>query len=319
MSQANHTVFSYPATSDMTILLGREPTLEERLAHQAFPCLVPTDFLAGDDQGPLLRQVVPDARELLEVAGFRKDPLAEGTARPVPGIIRRFQGRALLLASSACAIHCRYCFRRHDPLADAPRTLEDWQTILQHLAGDSSIQEVILSGGDPLTLEDDPLAWLIQQLAAIPHIQTLRIHSRMAVVVPSRLGEGFIQALTASRLTPILMIHCNHPAELTPQAVEGLQELAKAGILLFNQSVLLAGVNDSLDTLCALSQALIAARVAPCYLHLLDPVAGAAHFQVSALRGSRLIQGMRRRLPGYAVPRLVREMVGLSQKKIISA
>lgn len=307
---------------DLFKLLGREATIDETNADRRFSCLVPDSFVqciaSHTPDDPLLRQVLPSGRELQDVAGFSKDPLLENDARPVPGLIRRFEGRALLLTTGSCAIHCRYCFRRHAPFRDIPTTPQDWQPVLSHLMTDSSVHEVILSGGDPLTLPDSFLGWLASELAKIPHIRRLRIHTRMAVVSPERVHDGLIHWLTATRLQPIVMTHINHPAELSEAAVAAMLHLKNAGVLLFNQSVLLAGVNDSAETLAQLSESLIAAHITPCYLHLLDPVAGAAHFQVDDETGRLLVQQLRRMIPGYAVPRLVRELPELGIKQIVA-
>lgn len=315
--------FSCAAVSDFATLAGRAATGEEAEAARRFSCLAPVSFLSrlqpGDPADPLLRQILPSGLELQQVDGFVEDPLAEQGAAPLPGVIQRFAGRALLLTTAACAIHCRYCFRRHDPFRGVPVTREEWQPVLAHLAGDSSLREVILSGGDPLTLPDPLLSWLIRQLAAIPHLRRVRVHTRMAVAVPERIQPDFIDALTATRLQAVVMVHVNHAAELDQAAGDALGRLSGAGVLLYNQSVLLAGVNDHVVTLVQLCESLLAAHVTPCYLHLLDPVAGAAHFQVAEEQGIALVQHLRRLLPGYAVPRLVREIPELGIKKIVAA
>ncbi|MBF0463366.1 MAG: EF-P beta-lysylation protein EpmB [Magnetococcales bacterium] len=263
---------------------------------------------------PLRRQVMPSAAELQSVAGFTVDPLAEHGEQRVPGLLQKYAGRVLLQVSGHCPIHCRYCFRRHDTYANLPHDRATWAPALQWIAQDPSIHEVVLSGGDPLMVADRHLAELVQSLAAIPHLLRLRVHSRMPVVAPKRVGVRLLRGLTTTRLTPVLVIHCNHAAELDAAVLAGLARLQQAGILVLNQSVLLRGVNDDADTLVALCETLVNHRVLPYYLHLLDPVAGAAHFQVDRERARALILELQARLPGYAVPKLVWEQPGQSSK-----
>ena len=289
----------------------------ERVARR-FPLLVPRGFAAlmtaGDVSDPLLRQVLPIVDEEAEVVGFSADPLSESGCGTVPGLLHKYHGRALLVTTGACAVHCRYCFRRHFPYDDLPRGRRWWQPALEHLAGDASLSEVLLSGGDPLTLPDAQLAALAGDLAAIPHLKRLRLHSRLPVVLPSRVDEALIAWLTGTRLTPVVVIHANHPQELSPAVVAACGRLRAAGITVLNQSVLLAGINDRVETLAALSEALFAAGVLPYYLHLLDRVQGAAHFLVGDRLALELHRDLAARLPGYLVPRLVREEPGYPGK-----
>lgn len=267
-----------------------------------------------DPDGPLGRQVLPSGEELRTVAGFHVNPLAEEQFQPLRGLMQKYHGRVLLRVSDRCAVHCRYCFRRHDRDADGPRRLSDWQPVLAHIRHDASLREVIYSGGDPLMVGDRRLGALTARLAEIGHLTRLRIHSRMPVLTPERVTEALLRWLTGSRLTPVMVVHVNHAAELDRAALAALGRLADAGVPLLNQTVLLRGVNDREDVLAELCEALVDARVMPYYLHLLDPVAGAAHFQVSGERGARLVAALRARLPGYAVPRLVREEPGAASK-----
>ncbi|HEY9034836.1 MAG TPA: EF-P beta-lysylation protein EpmB [Pseudomonadales bacterium] len=280
-------------------------------AQQAFALRVPRPFVAlmekGNSRDPLLLQVLPQAQEMQPVPGFVADPLQEASFNPVPGLVHKYRGRVLLISSPACAVHCRYCFRRHFPYQANTPGLADWQQALDYIAADPSIVEVILSGGDPLSASDDYLAGLISRLAAIDHVSYLRIHTRLPVVVPQRVTDGLLQALTGSRLQPTMVIHANHAQELSADVAESLALLRQAGIRLLNQSVLLAGVNDSEASLRALLERLHQIQVEAYYLHLLDAVEGAAHFQLPQARALALYEALRRQLPGFMLPRLVRE------------
>jgi EF-P beta-lysylation protein EpmB len=286
-------------------------------ASQAFRLRVPRGFVIrmqhGDPHDPLLRQVLPMGDELTDVAGYCSDPLQELAAMPVPGLLHKYQGRVLLTTTGACAVHCRYCFRRHYPYSEANPQRQQPQT-LDYLQQHTEVSEVILSGGDPLTLSDGKLFQLTQALESIPHVKRLRIHSRVPVVLPERVDSGLLGWLQASRLQPVLVIHSNHPNEIDRAVRDAMQWLRSVGITLLNQSVLLRGVNDQPEVLAALSERLIAAGVLPYYLHQLDPVQGAAHFAVTDNRAKVLINQLRERLPGYLVPRLVREEAGQKAK-----
>ena len=287
-------------------------------ALQEFPLMVPRRWLArigsGNLDDPLLRQVLPLAAEDTEHPGFSRDPVGESARRQAPGLLQKYHGRALLITTGACAIHCRYCFRRHFPYADENVVSNNWNASLDLLAADPGISEIILSGGDPLVLGEEKLSGLIQRLERIPHLQRLRIHSRIPVVLPERITDELIAALLRSRLTPVLVIHCNHPNELDDQVATILHRIRKAGIVVLNQSVLLRGVNDSPEIIATLSERLFQYGVLPYYLHLLDPVTGAAHFQVPMETASAIMEQLRRHLPGYLVPRLVREQAGAPYK-----
>ena len=289
----------------------------QRVAEQ-FPLVAPLEYIdrmrVGDPQDPLLRQVLPIQDELESAPGFQLDPVGDSAATLQPGLLQKYAHRALMVTTPICAVHCRYCFRRHFNYQSTPRTLADWQPALDQLAADTEIQEIILSGGDPLMLPDQRLQELVSNLAAIKHLQRLRIHTRLPVVIPQRITPALTQLLRAHRLTSIVVIHANHPAELDSTVAYAVDQLLGAGIPVLNQSVLLRGVNDSLDTLVQLSQRLVAMRVMPYYLHQLDQVAGAAHFHVPVETGQQLIAHMRRQLPGYAVPRYVCEQAGQPHK-----
>lgn len=288
------------------------------LKNSQFSLRAPRGFVARMEKGnfrdPLLLQVLPLMKELASVPSFCHDPLQEQQVNPVPGLLHKYHGRVLLIAASGCAIHCRYCFRRHFPYENNTPGSSGWQPALDYIAKDQSISEVILSGGDPLILKDSLLKDLLERLARIPHLNTLRIHTRIPVVLPERITAGLINILNTSRLQPVIVIHCNHPREIDPTVHHALTSLRQAGITLLNQFVLLRGINDSAETLIELSQKLFQSGVLPYYLHLLDPVAGAAHFSVDASTGKQLIQQMTARLPGYLVPKLVCEIPGKLNK-----
>ena len=289
-----------------------------RRAAKLFPLLVPESYLArmtvGDPSDPLLRQVLPIDSEAEEVPGFTTDALDESAAHIAPGLLQKYAGRALLIATGACAVHCRYCFRRHYPYGEEPRHLRDWEVAFEALTADSSIHEILLSGGDPLMLTDARLSELIDRLEVIPHLRRLRIHTRLPIVLPSRVTEVLIDRLLASRLTPIMVVHANHPAEVVADCADALRTLVRSGITTLNQAVLLRGVNDDADALAELCERLVEFGVLPYYLHQLDRVQGTAHFEVADARGRDLIAELRRRLPGYAVPQYVREIAGAAHK-----
>jgi len=283
-----------------------------------FPLFAPRGFVArmrkGDPADPLLRQVLPLAEELDDVPGFTADPVGDAAAARAPGLLQKYHGRALLVTTGACAVHCRYCFRRHFPYEDAPRSLAHWQPAIDAIAADRSLHEVILSGGDPLTLGDATLAALVERLAAIGHLRRLRIHTRLPIMIPQRVTDALIGLLRGTRLTPIVVIHANHANELDAAVGRTLAHLADVGIPLLNQAVLLRGVNDTLADQVALSERLVDLRVLPYYLHQLDRVAGAAHFEVPVESGQRIVEELRMRLAGYAVPRYVAERPGAANK-----
>jgi len=304
-------------------LLGLPPSVAaaaER-AGREFSLVVPRTFLArirpGDPNDPLLVQVLPKMEELTEVAHFRADPLGEAQAAGSPGLLRKYHGRILIVASPVCAVHCRFCFRRHFPYEESPRKTVLWDQALALVAGDPSVDEVILSGGDPLSLDDTDLSQFTRRLAEIPHVSRLRVHTRFPVVIPQRVTYELIEWLTATRLTPIVVMHINHPQEIDQALALALGRLVRAGIVVLNQAVLLRGVNDRADVLEALFRRLVDLRVMPYYLHQMDRVAGAAHFEVPETAGVELIRTLRTRLPGYAVPRYVRETPGGECKELL--
>ena len=283
-----------------------------------FPLRVPRSFIdrmiPGDPDDPLLLQVLPRAEEGLQPIGFVADPLEESRFSPIPGLLHKYQSRVLLMVSGGCAIHCRYCFRRHFPYDEHAISQSAWQKIYAYLMEHTEVNEVILSGGDPLMLKDGPLAGLFRQIKQIPHIRRLRIHTRIPVVLPERMTKNLWRTLDDAGLPVVLVLHANHAQELNEEVASALAPAREYKVTLLNQAVLLAGVNDQADALCDLSEQLFRAGVLPYYLHALDPVKGTAHFHVSDERAIALMQEVLARLPGYLVPKLVREEAGKAHK-----
>lgn len=288
------------------------------LASEQFRLRVPRAFIGkmkvGDPFDPLLLQVLPHHLELEEHEGYVTDPLDEEAANHLPGVLHKYQSRFLLTLTGACAVHCRYCFRRHFPYQENLPKNDDWLNIKKYLNLQTKINEVILSGGDPLTLSNRKLALWIQRLESIEHIKILRIHSRVPVVIPNRIDDELVSLLKNSRLRVILVIHSNHAAELDDFTCLKLSQLIEQNILVFNQAVLLKNVNDSAETLINLSHRLFEARILPYYLHVLDKVKGAHHFDLNSGRVDQIYQDVLAGLPGYLVPKLVREIAGEKNK-----
>lgn len=283
-----------------------------------FPLRVPEPYVnrmrPGDAADPLLRQVLPLGEELLEHPDFVLDPLGEQHSNARPGVIHKYHGRLLLIVSGGCAVNCRYCFRRHFPYGDNALSTDQWQQALDYIRQDPSIAEVIYSGGDPLAANDKRLAWLTREIADIAHVRRLRVHTRLPVVIPQRVTSSLIDALCGTRLPVSMVLHCNHANELDGQLGQAITTLRRAGIMLLNQTVLLKGVNDRIEDLLALSEALGDHGVLPYYLHVLDHVRGAQHFHVDDATARGLAGEMLARLPGFLVPRLVREIAGETSK-----
>jgi L-lysine 2,3-aminomutase len=287
-------------------------------AHEDFPLRVPLPYLQriakGDPHDPLLRQVLPLGNELLAAPGYSEDPLDEQSSNPIPGLVHKYHGRVLLIVSPNCAINCRYCFRRHFPYQDNKPGRHEWRHALNYISNDSSISEVIYSGGDPLATSDKQLQWLTEQIAQIDHVQRLRVHTRLPIMIPDRVTKSCLQWLTSTRLKPSMVIHSNHPNELDTAVANALGQLKQAGVTLLNQTVLLSGINDSLPVLKQLSEQLFDVGVLPYYLHQLDRINGAAHFEVSDPQAKQLISELMAILPGYLVPKLVREIPDAQHK-----
>lgn len=292
-------------------------------AEESFPTFVPLEFLArirpGDPDDPLLRQVLPIANEDIDAQGFSTDPVGDLNSLAAQGLLHKYEGRALLITSGACGVHCRYCFRREYPYSSSSNALtQSWQPSLDYLRERTDIHEVLLSGGDPLTLSDSKLAKLINQIETFDHVKRLRIHSRMPIVIPQRVTRDLVDHLVSSRLAVWFVVHVNHPNELDEGVLKRLGMLIDAGIPVLNQAVLLRGVNDRPEILKELCLKLVDHRIQPYYLHQLDRVRGATHFEVPIDEGKRLVEQLRASLPGYAVPTYVSEQPGAPSKTPLS-
>ena len=305
---------------ELLAMLGLD-ALAEGLSDAAasqFPLRVPRGFVArmrhGDPTDPLLRQVLPILDEDRIVPGFALDAVGDGAARRGGGVIHKYNGRALLIATGSCAVHCRYCFRRHYPYAEDTAAAAGWREAVETIRADASIHEVILSGGDPLSLADHKLAELTDALRGIPHLRRLRIHTRLPIVLPERVDAGLLAWLRGLPWPVAIVVHANHANEFDAAVDAAMAALRDAGATLLNQAVLLRGVNDSLEALADLCERGHAAGVLPYYLHQLDRVAGAAHFEVDDAQALALHAALAARLPGYLVPRLVREVAGAPGK-----
>lgn len=318
--ELRNAVTSVETLLDM-LSLTNSPIATQALLDSPFPLRVPLGFIkrmeAGNPDDPLLKQVLPVIDEEKIQPGFSTDPLAEKHYNPVPGIIHKYHGRVLLITTPVCAINCRYCFRRHFPYSDNNPGKQQWLASLAYISADSSISEVILSGGDPLATDDQHLGWLVSEIGKIPHVKRLRIHSRLPVVIPSRIDERCLAWMADTRLQLCMVLHINHSNEIDDDVIAAISKLRLAGVAVLNQSVLLQGVNDSVETLSKLSENLFAAGVIPYYLHLLDPVSGAGHFLCQEQQVSVIYRQLQSQLPGYLLPRLVRDIPGELSKVLI--
>jgi EF-P beta-lysylation protein EpmB len=287
---------------------------------QGFSTLVPQAFVQKmrkqDPQDPLLLQVLPQQAEAITHPEFNTDPLQEASFNPQPGVVHKYKGRALLITASHCAINCRYCFRRHYPYGEQRRARSEWQQSLSYIDNNTDIEEIILSGGDPLALTDGQLFEIISAIEAITHIKRLRIHSRLPIVLPARITQDLCERLASSRLDCVMVVHANHANELGEDVAQACDLLRQHKVQLLNQSVLLAQVNDSLEALKALSERLFEVSILPYYLHLPDHVAGTTHFFVSLERGQTLVAQMQATMSGYLVPKLACEEPGKTSKTV---
>lgn len=310
--------------SELLDLLDLKPLFPvvDQTSRQHFPLRVTRSFVArmrkGDPHDPLFLQIWPGDAEYIDTPGFASDAVGDLASLKSGGLIHKYRGRALVITTGACAINCRYCFRRHFPYNDSLASRGNWRETLAQIAADASIEEVILSGGDPLSLSDDKLSALVEGLERIPHVRRLRLHTRTAVVLPERVDEALIAWLGRTRLQKVVVLHVNHPNEIDASVEAAIARLRGAGATLLNQSVLLRRINDSSETLATLSERLFACGVLPYYLHLLDRVQGAGHFEVSQSEAVKLMEELAARLPGYLVPRLAREQPGAPAKTLLS-
>lgn len=288
-----------------------------------FPLRVPRPYASriqrGNPHDPLLRQVLPLALENQSVPGYVSDPLHEANSNIMPGIIHKYHGRVLLILAGSCAINCRYCFRRSFPYQANQNSPAEWVLALDYIRQHNDISEVILSGGEPLIHSDERLHQLVGSIADIEHVKRLRVHTRLPIVIPQRVTSNMLDWLTNSRLQSIVVLHTNHAAEIDDDVFAALHRIKSSGITLLNQSVLLKGVNDDLNVLKQLSERLFEAGAMPYYLHLLDKIEGAAHFDVPTPRAQQLVGQLCAQLPGYLVPKLVRECAGEPAKTPILA
>jgi len=305
--------FTDPAKLLQHLGLDEEKYAQHIKARRLFPMRVPRHFAdlmeKGNPNDPLFLQVMPLSDEFLTSPGYSEDPLEEHDTAG-KGILHKYDSRVLLMVRTGCAVNCRYCFRRHFPYADNAVSKHQWEEVLQYIQAHDNINEVIFSGGDPLMAKDDHLAWLANEIASINHVKRLRIHTRLPVVLPERINNAFVNWFTALPIQKVLVLHANHANEMSEALKSRLITLREKGVTLLNQSVLLKGVNDSGEAISDLSEALFEASVLPYYLHVLDKVQGARHFYVSDDEGRHIMEEAIKRLPGFLVPKLVREIGG---------
>ncbi len=287
-------------------------------AHEQFQLRVTAPYLKRIKKGciedPLLKQILPSGLEIEKVDGFVSDPLQEDQSNPCKGLLHKYKSRVLFIVATQCAINCRYCFRRHFPYTENNASRSEWRESIEYIEDDKNVNEVIFSGGDPLVVGDRQLSWLMRELETVSHLKRLRIHTRLPIVLPNRICDELLSWLANSRLKPIVVIHCNHPQEIDEAVKGALERLRCAGVTVLNQAVLLKGINDSARTLVELSEKLFEAGVMPYYLYMLDAVAGAAHFDIDETMALRLHRQLHAELPGYLVPKLMREIPGEDSK-----
>ncbi|MCK5356112.1 MAG: EF-P beta-lysylation protein EpmB [Methyloprofundus sp.] len=300
-----------------------EQILVSKAAADKFTLRVPRAYAArikkNAPDDPLLKQILPNQHETELLPGYSDNPVGDLEAIAAPGIIHKYQGRVLLIITGHCAINCRYCFRKAFPYNDQQLGRQKLQAALNYIESDPSITEVILSGGDPLTLSDFRLGEILSGLNQIKHLRRIRIHTRIPIVLPERITENLLTAFKQSYKSLIIVVHCNHSNEIDQSVIDACKTITKHNITLLNQAVLLKGVNDSVDQLCQLSETLIVAGIIPYYLHLLDKVSGTHHFDVNRTTAIALIEAVKLRLPGYLVPKLVNEVAGTPSKTAVTA
>lgn len=307
-----------PETLINYLELPKEKISKTLQAHKKHKLLVPLSYADKIKKGcwddPLLKQILPIEDETWAVQGYVSDPVGDLDATLSPGVLQKYKGRTLIVTTGVCAVHCRYCFRKEFPYSEANPIKNNWQQTINVIANDPSIHEVILSGGDPFILSDERLFSLCQQLVAIPHINTLRFHTRVPVVLPERIDADFLRWFASLAIKKVIVIHANHANEIDIIVGSALQTLVNSGATLLNQSVLLKGVNDTAEALENLSHTLFNYQTLPYYLHLLDKVSGTAHFNIKQQQALIIMEQLRNNLPGYLVPKLVREVSGKRSK-----
>ncbi|NOI83439.1 EF-P beta-lysylation protein EpmB [Vibrio tubiashii] len=308
---------SDPAKLLEQLEIDPKPWQDGFAARKLFAQRVPQSFVdrmeKGNPYDPLLRQVLPLSEEFEVHPGYSNDPLEEQN-NAIPGLLHKYRNRALMIVKGGCAVNCRYCFRRHFPYDENKGSKSVWQQSLEYVTQHPEINEIILSGGDPLMAKDEELLWLIDHIADIKHIKRLRIHSRLPVVIPDRITQALIQMLGETRLQVVLVTHINHAQEINQELRDRLSHLKQAGVTLLNQGVMLKGVNDSVEFQVDLSNALFDAGILPYYIHVLDKVQGAAHFYISDQEAKAIMAGLMERVSGYLVPKLTREIGGRTSK-----
>jgi len=308
----------FAKANDLLNFLQIQSDLYCEKSEREFATRVPLGFAKlmeiGNPKDPLLLQVLASANEQGDKDGYIKDPLHEGTKNPVAGLIHKYAGRVLLTVTGSCAINCRFCFRRHFPYSENNPGRSGWKDTFSYIANDHTIHEVILSGGDPLLATDALLDFIFQELWTISHIKTIRIHTRIPVVLPERINSGLLNILAQDRFKIVIVLHCNHPQEISAEMQKACVKLNIIGCCLLNQSVLLKGVNDKIETLRDLSNKLFDLKVMPYYLHKLDKTKGTHHFEISDAEAKAIFRGLQASLPGYLVPKLAREEPGKLSK-----
>jgi EF-P beta-lysylation protein EpmB len=320
--EALRDIISDPVELAEALALPTDTFLQIQQAHKLFPLRIPVSIfnrIEGNNlNDPVLKQFLPQANETTIKQGFCSDPLNERAVNPASGLLHKFKNRVLLTVTQACAVHCRYCFRREFNYKENNPGKAGWTPALNYIVENTDIEEVILSGGDPLTVPDEYLEFLLERLSRIPHIKTLRIHTRLPVIIPQRITDTLLRVLTLNRLKIVMVLHCNHANEIDDNVLEACHLLREQGITLLNQAVLLKDINDSAQAHIALNKKLFDCGVLPYYLHLLDPVAGAHHFDVPENQAQQIMREINAALPGYLVPKLVREVPGSPAKQLIS-
>lgn len=302
--------------------LPNDLATQSQAAHQSFRLLVPRPYLSrieyGNPNDPLLLQVLPDSAEMQAVPGYSKDPLEEADHNPQKALVHKYKRRLLVIATGTCAVNCRYCFRRHFPYSENQLAQAEWQSVIDYLIAHPAINEVILSGGDPLMMKDSLLARRVQQIEALPQIKRLRLHSRLPVVIPDRVCDELIEWVSASRLDIVMVWHINHANEIDEEVKKAAKKLKDAKVTLLNQGVILKGINDSVEAQVNLSEVLFDAGIMPYYIFTLDPVEGAAHFDISIESAQQLMGEVAAELPGYLVPKLAKEIPGKTAKSVFA-
>ena len=324
LSWSQHLAQAITSLPELIQYLGLSSDLAEqgKGAQQEFKVFVPKPYLSrieyGNPDDPLLRQVLPDAAEMLEVKGYKKDPLEEAEHNPQKALVHKYKSRVLVITTGVCAVNCRYCFRRHFPYGDNQLAQAEWQSVIDYIQQYPDVNEVILSGGDPLMMKDSLLADKVRQIEALPQIKRLRIHSRLPVVIPARVCDDMIDWIQQSRLDIIMVLHINHANEVDQEFTDAMTKLKQADVTLLNQGVILKGINDSVMAQVNLSEAVFSAGILPYYMFTLDPVQGAAHFDVSIEDAQLLMGKVSAQLPGYLVPKLAKEVPGQTSKTVFA-